>query len=229
MKKRSAYIAVTSYTGQIETKTAHSITANCCELITHGYNIHLDFHIGDCYITQARNALVDRFLKSKYTDIIMVDWDIAFPRDLFVRLMQHKPLFVGGVYPYRANQPGFPVYMNVTKEGKIIGDRKTGLISCKMIPGGMMRIHRSVFDVLKRKFPKMKAKDNWKFFDSGHSIFPPYDSFVGEDNCFCRRCVSAGIPIWLDPDIDFLHIGRTEYAGNFHKYLKSQEPKAKLK
>ncbi|MCK9519604.1 MAG: hypothetical protein M0R74_11355 [Dehalococcoidia bacterium] len=53
-----------------------------------------------------------------------------------------------------------------------------------------------------------------------------YDSLdnqtYGEDVYFCKICNEAGIKVYCDPTINFLHIGTYKQPGNFLKYLNEQ-------
>jgi GT2 family glycosyltransferase len=67
-----------------------------------------------------------------------------------------------------------------------------------------MRIHRSVFETIKKnvaKFPEIspvKEGGRWGFFT-------PNRVGLGEDVAFCHRARMCGIKVWQDYDLRLLH------------------------
>ena len=45
------------------------------------------------------------------------------------------------------------------------------------------------------------------------------EHYYGEDIFFCKRCHEAGISLWVDPQINLIHIGRKKYDHKLVDYL----------
>ena len=179
--------------------------------------------MGDCYIDNARNKLVTLFLGSDCTDMIFVDNDLSFDNDAMLKLLKLPCQVVGGAYPYRGEQEGYPVSIKQDAKGTPIGNVDLGIIETTHIPTGLMRIRRDVFTILREKHPEIiDDKNEYKYFRTGLLFVDQGDRrYYGEDVSFCKICCDAGIKVWCEPRITFGHIGRTGKIGNFDTYLRA--------
>lgn len=76
---------------------------------------------------------------------------------------------------------------------------------------GMVRIHRSVFEIMREKadelFPQIKPKAEGRHY----GYFTPDGPDQGEDCVFCERAKMCGIPTMLDPSLILGHCGDRVY------------------
>lgn len=188
--------------------------------------------VADCpYLPTARNTLVAMFLRdTEATDLFFVDSDVGFDALAFLRLLDRPEEIVAGVYPLKRDSGGWPVVMQ-TRDGVPIG--RDGLIEADFLPTGFMRIKRSVFERMMEAYPHLRYQDSvvemmgdgtlreaWDFFHMG--IDPDRQRWTTEDFAFCQRWRDMGGRLWIDPDIDFQHVGRKAYTGNLHEFLMRQ-------
>jgi|WetSurMetagenome_2_1015567.scaffolds.fasta_scaffold335916_1 hypothetical protein len=220
-KRKKVFIALTAYDSRVDVLNMLSIFNNIKTLELAGIEYVMKVQMGDCYIDNARNSLVDEFIKTDCTDLIFVDSDLAFSNDAMIRLLNHPVQAVGGAYPYRGDQEGYPLAIKQDENGVPIGNLELGLIETTHVPTGLLRIRRDVFEILKNKYPdRIDDKGIWKFFLTGLLFYHEGDKrYYGEDVSFCKICERAGIIVWCEPRIDFAHIGKKNYEGNYHKYL----------
>jgi hypothetical protein len=186
-------------------------------------------------IHESRNRLAHRFLETDSDWMIFIDADMAIPCGNATyfnqRFRQNLPERIAGVNSIQ-RLLSHPSSMGIV--GATYFDRQFGTqIQCsrgcgsQAEPGfndryrrgeitgvhevlwtatGGMRIHRSVFDAIKKnkdKFPEIlpiKEGGIWGFFT-------PNRVGLGEDVAFCYRTRLSGIKVWQDFDLRFLHKG----------------------
>jgi predicted O-methyltransferase YrrM len=188
------------------------------------------FILSDCpVITTARNTLVAMFIATNATDLFFIDADVGFDAAGVMKILERPEKVVAGIYPLKREMAGFPVQIK-TEDGIPIG--RAGLIEANLLPAGFMRIKRIVFERMMEAYPELQYKDN--VIDiAGSGVTQAYDFFgmgidkdnqrwTTEDYSFCQRWRDIGGQLWVYPDIDFAHVGRKSYRGNYHRYLLRQ-------
>jgi len=95
---------------------------------------------------------------------------------------------------------------------------------------GFMLIKRTCFEKMMKEYPNLKYDDDtgsltekekqytYAFFNS--YIDPHRNRFLSEDYGFCRYWQDIGGKVWVDPNINMVHIGRMKYSGNMLSYLQ---------
>jgi hypothetical protein len=232
---KRVFIAVAAKEGSLEGATVMSLIQGIGLLGGAGYQVDYAQHLGSAFIGEARNALVEQFMCSQCMDLIFVDADVGFQPDALVKLMSHDVQVVGGVYPFKSDDVGYPVTVRTNGRLQAAFDTRTGLIVATMVPAGLLRINRTVFNTLQadpnvkhiRNIDDLTYQSEWKYFQTGF-LFEG-NRFWGEDTFFCRICRDNNIPVWLEPNLNMTHTGKKTWSGNYHEYLMSQEtPTQKL-
>lgn len=223
-REKRVFIGVTAYDATVKAQCMLSLFNNIKYLELRGWEVEMTCQLGDCYVCQARNHLVNKFWKeSKAPDFIFVDNDLQFSNDAMYKLLT-APSFVeiiGGSYPYRNPlQEGFPISPILDENQVPVGDRQHGILKCDHIPTGLMRITRSALDKMKdEKF--VDDKGEYKWFRTGQLYLEKGDNrWWGEDVFFCKDAIEKGVTVWCEPRIDFGHIGFYTSTGNFDQYLR---------
>jgi len=180
----------------------------------HKVAIHYD---NDLYIDRSRNFCVDLFLGSDCSDIVFIDADLAFDDDAILKLIEYNKELVAGAYPQKRQAAIYPIILDFSHDNNC-KEEETGLIYAKSAPTGLMRINRRVFVKIKEHY-KMKSDERgiYPFFETG-MIFDD-GNWWGEDTAFCKKWRDIGGNIFVEPRINFTHIGRQEYVGNYDQYL----------
>lgn len=209
------------YDGKLVVEFERSMDAT--RRICHEAGVQTDWRriSGDCYVHKARDILAADFLASDCTDAFLIDadmgWDVMAPLRMLARPFE----FVCGVYPYKDDKEGYPAACRRGPDGKLVFDRDTGCISMTDAPTGFWRLRRSVFEKM-RPFADpyhSQGRDLLNFFKT-----PVIDGvFYGEDTAFCKYWTIMGGKIWCEPDIDFEHIGRKIWKGNYGNFLRRSQ------
>lgn len=222
--KRKVFIGITAYDSRIAVLGMMSILNNIRTLEANGIDATVNAQMGDCYVDMTRNHIVKTFLASDCTDLIFVDNDLSFDSNAMLKLMTKPVQLIGAAYPYRSqDKDGFPIAVHVHETKEFAGNKELGIIDCKFVPTGLLRIRRDVFDVLKKNYPdNVDDKGELQMFRTGLLFEKEGDKrWFGEDVYFCEITKRSGIINWCDPTIGCVHIGQLNKAGRLSDYLRA--------
>lgn len=192
-------------------------------------------------IHEARNILIDKFMKSGAETAIMVDDDMILPCGS-VSLMNGR--YEGGLPESMAGHVAISRIMSHGREKGIVGAlyfgrHRVGKAQCSMgfestngnaklrkhdetnlipmgwVGTGMIKIEKWVIEKLKAHIDA----GNWpecKPINEGmwYGYFTPIRVAVGEDVSFGRRAEKIGIMSHLDPQLECLHNGEKNYGAS---------------
>lgn len=158
--------------------------------------------VGVHWIDIARDILAHLFLKSDCTHMLQIDSDLGWSPDAPRRMLARNAPVIGGAYPIKAGVPMYPV--------KHDGEAIAGL------PGGFLMVRRDVIERLSVD-PYQCASMQYGQLQVHHLFTREFFSggYRGEDYAFCNRARSAGYELSLEPDIDFVHVGKKAWHGNY--------------
>ncbi len=205
---QTALICVPAYDGKPNIELMTSILAS------QGVSCRFGFYgvSREVYVDRARNALVTDFLNSDSTDLIFWDADVGCDPLALMKLCRAERPFVAGVYPKKGiDHLDFPLDF---MPGTVTSDHQ-GLIEMAMVPTGFLRLHRSVFEAM----PYTPYHDMGKDIKGYFKTQIAGGAFIGEDVAFCHVWRAMGGRIWVEPDIDFQHIGWKTWTGNLKKWI----------
>lgn len=170
-----------------------------------GRGFQLDYSaVQGTYITEARRMLAQKLVESDAEYGWWIDADMTFPPDAGFRLFSRKLQIVGCNYRRRK----YPI-VNFLASNGVMGalttietnDDSPSLEKVDNIPGGMLMVHRSVYENM-----------------SLPHYANPYDaklnSDISEDYYFCVKAKEKGISIYCDHDLSksVAHVGTIEYT-----------------
>ena len=160
------------------------------------------------------------FVQTDCTDLFYIDDDMEFPEDAVLRLLNHPVKVVGGAYPIKNEDEWH--YASIPKmiEGTPIGTEDGTLLRAESVAGGFIRIKRIVIEEMIKAYPETRYVE---YDRESYNLFGTYieNGYLwGDDYSFCNRWKKIGGELWIDPNIDFGHIGFKTYAGNYWKYLE---------
>jgi hypothetical protein len=221
------FLAIPCHDGKVVAECEVSILRNTHLMRDMGHTVVPYYLPRNIYLDKARNKCVHRFLESKCTDLVFIDSDISFDDDAILKLIKHDKDIVAGIYPLKQDFEEYPMQLYYDRDNNF-KDEETGLIMANMVPTGLMRIKRSVFEKMitfdnsEEKYRIQKDHDGiYTFFNTG-ILFENDNTWWGEDVAFCRYWKLHGGKIFIEPDITFSHIGTKKWSGNLHKYLMSR-------
>lgn len=181
-------------------------------------------HAGDVYVGRARNALAtNTFLKSDCTHLFFIDADMGWDPQGVIKMIFRDVDMIAGVYPMKAENENYPVHLKPGPDDKAI--IRNGLVEALRVPTGFLCIKRNVIERMIEAYPESKYIGSGQ--ESGqneecHELFPcgvTDKTWWGEDYDFSNLWRKIGGSMWIEPDIDFCHVGRPRiFAGNFHEY-----------
>ena len=227
-------IAIPTYSHQCSIEFAISLAATCTKLAVAGVKHAIVTLGGNCFVDQARNVLIQKFLnfelcgkKIHATDLFFIDDDVGFPMEAAVDLITRPEDIVFGVYPKKTDSAEtFPVSLKIDDDGKFIESDDGALKLADTVCGGFLRIKRHVLERLmvgERQYPffdaEMKAYPIWNIFENGMRG----QVYWGEDISFAYKAQAAGFDLWCKPDINFTHRGTKLFRGNVAQFLKGRK------
>lgn len=207
------FIAIPSYTAQLQFDTAYSLAECLPQLMAAGKTVSLKILEGNCYVDLARCELVHDFLASDATDLLFLDSDVGFSFETILKICNSTRPLVGAVYPKKTDDIEFPVDFLPGRHPL----EDDGTIEVSMFPTGMMRINRAVFDILKPTVKQFKSrgKDMHAYFKCDIR-----ESYYGEDIEFCRIWREAGGKLYVFPNETLSHTGPRAWIGNLQNAIR---------
>ena len=184
---------------------------------------------GDSYVDRAKNSLVHRFLEGDATHLLMVDSDMYWDINGFMRMIRAAIEgfeIVAAAYPCKNNWDFFGCHPKFDPETKfLLGKEVNGIrvLDMDVVPGGFILYSREAFE---RARPNLRT-----YYDPKNDITileafrcnVENDIRIGEDVYFQQRYKEAGGIVWLEPDITIRHIGVRAWEGNYNHYLLTGE------
>ena len=217
---RSVLICTPTYSGQVAVEYVGSVLGAAADLTAHGIVPHFDFHPGLCYVALARCMQAKRFLEGPCDDLLFWDDDVGAPAAAVRSLLVHDVEVVAGVYPRKVGHDGQSENFPWLSAGR----RNGPLIEAEGLPTGFMRIRRDVIERMVAAYPERLLIDPITK-EQCHNLFPCEvvdNVWWGEDYRFCQLARAIGIKLWVDPDIDFRHVGRNTWHGNLRKQINKE-------
>lgn len=199
----------------VEPKTLQTMMTMVNYSAKHGVDI-VDIGITErVLIDDARNMLVESFLKSDTEWLFWMDSDMVFPKETLVSLFkvveEKNARMATGIY-YQRKGLNYPVLWSRGEELEESGE-KTGVMSVRA------KTNKYVGTFI---FPDRNKKEPFKVHASGfgcvlvhRSVFEvlprPWFQFIkgvcSEDFYFFINAQEAGYELWADPTLDLGHLG----------------------
>jgi hypothetical protein len=170
-------------------KSVNPITSFCVSQLMDRRRTAAMISFGDAFVAHTRNSCADVFLESPCEWVLMIDDDMVVPfgdanwfrtytgfqfAEKFMawnaidRLMSHKKTVIGSLYFGR--HPGAPAVFNEGASDSAVGvycrrGPHDEVRITKWVGTGCLLVHRSVFEAIERKFPRLarngKRGGNW--------------------------------------------------------------------
>lgn len=184
--------------------------------------IHFEerFVVGCSVVEQARSKIAHQFLDSECNRLFMIDADMVWRPDDFLRLLalSTKLEVVGCTYPAK-KLPA--VFMLQYDESELVANE----YGCLPIHGmglGFTVVSREVMERLANRAPDLIFPDSPT--PKPH-IFRG-DAFNGavrgEDMAFFADIRELGYKVWLDPAVELGHVGTYVYRASFLELMQQQ-------
>ncbi len=228
---------IPTYNGTIESKCMMSLIETFHVLWKKGIEADV-FILSNCtYLPVARSTLTAMFMETDATDLFFIDADVGFDSESVMKLLDRSEDLVAGIYPLKRDMLSFPVQIKTKDDipvGKVLDGKDEFLLEADYLPTGFMRIKRTVIEQMQEAYPELRYEGN--FVDvlettqkGGYDLFNmgvPIDgkTWTTEDYAFCERWRKIGGRLWICPNLNFEHVGKKSFKGNYQDYL----PKSKM-
>ena len=190
---------------------------------------------GDSYVHRARNTMVDMFMRDPdATDLFFIDSDMSWSPEAFVKMCMLPDDVLGAAYPVKNN---WVAWTSIPKthpdangktelHGRELGDG-TAIIEAQVLAGGFLRIKRRVFERFKEHYKDLWYEEPTTDPSNPQHKFTAYfgaesidHKFFGEDHCFAKRLREMGTQMFIYPNVDIVHWGYKDFAGNYDKWIR---------
>jgi hypothetical protein len=191
---------------------ATSLAVTMSTIVQNGGTVGVRKSQNDCFVEVARNHLVNFFMQTDYTHLMMIDDDMSWNPMSIEKMILADKEFISGTGPMKGDDIKFAFNSDDAKE------HPDGLWELKSVGAAFSLFKRSVFEKMKAAYPEMYSD-----FYKGYGFFRMEvnkEHLITEDYSFCLKWSAIGGKCWCFPDIDFGHLGHKVYEGNFYKKLK---------
>ena len=240
-------VATPHHTGQVSYYYLQGLLELQEWFLLNAQGITLIQEVGDSLITRARMCILDAFIKTDCTHIMMIDGDISFTVEDVINLLLEKVDIVGAVYPkknyffnrideYLKGEKKLPEGFNLTAKDIATdyvftpiknGDDFENILESLDVGTGFMLVTMS-------SIQKMLSVADYWISDIGHSfthnkpvanlfdteIEPGTRRYLSEDYAFCRRAQRVGIKTYIHKKVNIGHHGNTIFKANFANRFK---------
>ena len=169
-------------------------------------------------VALSRNLLAARFLDSPLEWLCTTDTDIVFNPDAVDRLFEvadpeERPIVSGLYYVLKDSRLMPAAYVNMSEAPELDlrplaePDKVSGVIRVAAVGCGFMLIHRSVFEVMRKRISDGGQGNGWY----RETVIDGED--IGEDISFCLRAMGMEIPVYLNADVRLGHVKSAMIGG----------------
>lgn len=203
-------ISIPTHDCKVSVPTCQSLIHAISQAYRH-HAINVSFTCGNSIIARARCLMLAEFMaKREYDTLFMIDSDIGFQPDALTRLIDYPEEIVAGVYPYRTDERAGKFPVRWAQDGDTLDTNENGLLEARGVPGGFLRIKRSAIDKMIAAYPDRLVDDPEAEGGHYYALFSneaANGGFMGEDFYFCNLWRKIGGKVWVDPNIQFEHMG----------------------
>ncbi len=215
-KIRRVMLGTPSHDGKVTVQYALQMLETVRQCAAIGIQIIPIFVPGDALVQRARNDLFHIAYESGVDDLVMIDSDMHWSPEQFIRLLSHDVDLVGGTARKKTNEE---IYVAKFKDPTVCKIEDNELIDVLGIGTGFIRFSAKAIKKLYDKAPKYKD-DNGAKKAMVFNVTITKGIFTSEDISMCNMWRNMKQKVWLDPKITAAHIGSITFQGDFEKWLE---------
>lgn len=218
IKGLSVMIGIPTYQ-QMPWQVVKSLCETLVMLKDKGISFSLRIVAGCSIVEHARIKVAQEFLQSDCNRLFMIDADVVWEPQDFLRLLalSTKMECVGGIYPAKMDVPTFMLRWG--EEDLTLNE--WGCVKIRGMGLGFTCVQRTVIEQLAAKAKPVK-------FSWGAGETSPYmfrqdtdgDDARGEDMAFFDDVQALGYTVNLDPTVSLGHVGTKVYAGSILQAMR---------
>ena len=217
LRARIAVLTPT-YSGKVDHECALSMQLATMHCLVNGVALDWIFAAGFSLINHGRNWLNAEFLsRPEYSHCLWLDDDLGFDPKAIMKLYNRDLDAVGGCYV--AKHPTVP-YFPYKACGPVVG----GLQPVSKLPGGFLMLSRRAVETVAATCPEYEI-DHADVKRTSPYVFDVIlrdKTLHGEDFVYCERLTAAGVKVYVETDINFMHIGRKAWNANLAAVLAAE-------
>lgn len=199
--------------------TVRSLLETQGACLQRGLDLGIEMGVGST-VFHARSKAAHRFLNSPHNRMFMIDSDMVWTADDFLRLVALSTRMdcVCATYTARQDVPLF--YVTLADQGAEIAANEYGCLPVNGVGLGFTIVTRPLVERLAARAPKIRFDD--KPNEPVAKLFrfdEPNGQARGEDMAFFSDVRGAGYIVNLDPTITIGHIGTTEFRASVLDYI----------
>ncbi len=208
------YIAIPCYDGNIDNKCTSSLLQTILAIAARNWDGTVKFIPGDPVLESVRNKFVSDFMNTDCTHLFMIDADVGWQAEKFIKMIEADRDVICGIVPIRQGN-GYALEESGEKDGELVGLNHIG--------AAFMCVKRDVIQQMQTHHRDLRCYTYDVGDSHGYNFFEfKVDNgyLQGEDVVFCKNLKDAGFKIWGYPNINFTHAGK---KGNY-RYRVFNEP-----
>jgi hypothetical protein len=221
-------VGTPTYSGQLAHQYLTSYMQSFTDCIRREIVLAPEFAVNFSLMQYARDWIVYLFLQQpEFTHLMWVDSDLGWQATAIRRLVESGKDVIGGSYTTKS--PTKPIYPFVAC-GPV---DESGMQEVTSLPGGFLLMSRRAVQALWDASPEMVMEHGGE----DHTVRHVCDlelittdekgnhvrRLLGEDYVMQVRLRSLGFPMYLQTDIDFVHVGMREFLGNVAKAYEAEK------
>jgi hypothetical protein len=205
-------------------QTVQSIMETTLALKNMGARFEVRFVAGCSIVQMARNKIAVEFLRSPGNRLFMIDSDMQWQPDAFLRLLALSTKMDIVCAAYRLKQEEQVYCLKWDEKPLVYND--WGCLEIDGLGAGFCVVHRRVIEELAAAAPKVRWQNDPEpipyIFDIGpvrkdaDGIF----DLQGEDIGFFADARKLGFQVYLDPNVTLGHIGTKVYSGSIRDAMR---------
>lgn len=218
-------ISTPAYDGKVpvEWMLAFNYTVFLCQ--KYGIELGITVRMNSSLIPKCRDEIVHNFLfQTDFDYLLCIDADVVWKPEDVLHMLAKIDKFgtIAGVYCVKDDKEDFKVSLMTIDKKPIEAD---GLLRAKAVPAGFLMLDRKTLMGLREKYEYLYYKTDAEDVDKEHEVCAMFSmivgngNYVGEDIAFCMRLVESGYRLWVDPEIELVHIGAKKYDHSYKEYL----------
>lgn len=170
VKAPKVMIATPSLDGSLCIEYVSSLLSSNRLISQHGVEVDYMCLKGDAFIDKARNHMAASFLKSDADSIFFIDADQGWNPEAFVRVVLDPHEIVAGAVPKKTDNLEFNgINLDADEAGNVYMDG--GLLRCKHIGTGFMRLRRSALEKYIAAYPETYKPGDGAQHEQIHNVF----------------------------------------------------------
>lgn len=228
LKTIKVMIATPHYENKAYCQYVNSLTSSIDLMNMLGIKYFWHSVMGDSYVERAKNSIVGVFKDSDCTHLLMIDSDMSWDGEGFLRILSSKEDFVAGAYPCKNNWNEFGAMLSRDNNDNIVCNA-SGLAEAEYAPGGFFKLSRYCIEQM---WEHAVLNNDWYIDVSAsykqqtanlfHCKITDDHRRQGEDVTFCETWKNLGGKIYIEPRIKFGHSGIAEYFGCFQDKINDR-------